>query len=145
MPRPAPQPSQAQKLVQVRSRRVSKGRSSHRPLKHENITLCVAKTAILHVCIMAKRVLAPAAGSQSSGTTSSRSPPCGSAPALLSYSDSFSKCTGARCVWKRINVHRGCVFTSLIETNNTHSQCSVIRPHPHFSNGENFDLHWSAC
>jgi len=34
--------------------------------------------------------------------------------------------TGARCVRKRINVHRGCVFNSLIKTNNT--QDTVQRP-----------------
>jgi len=53
-----------------------------------------------------------------------------SSNSLSNFSD--SKCTGARCVRKRINVHHGCVFNSLIETNNTHPQCSIKRPHPLF-------------
>jgi len=48
------------------------------------------------------------------------SPPCGSASAPLQLLRLHSNnVTGARCVWKRINVHHGCVFNSLMKTNNT--------------------------
>ena len=42
-------------------------------------------------------------------------------------------------------VHRACVFNSLIKTNGTPDMVQCSKTAPHYPNGENFDLHQSAC